>query len=82
MVNREKLNSSILAIQDLIIRARNLAYQNQSGEKLAEFLDSVEYLPALMLEEKDRTDLFESFLEELCTRYDYPEIFIKYTKSM
>ncbi|KFF03859.1 hypothetical protein [Chryseobacterium luteum] len=80
MIKTEKLNNSILAIQDLIIRARSLAYQNVSMEILAEFLDGLEYLPALILEQDDRTDLFESFLEELCTKYSFLEVLDKYKK--
>jgi len=80
MIKEEKLNSSILAIQDLIIRARNLAYENHSTGALAEFLDGIEYLPALMLEKEDRTDLFELFLGELCVRNGFPEILDKYRK--
>ena len=81
MVKQEKLNSAILAIQDLIIHARSFAYQNYSHEKLADILDGIEYLPALILEKDDKTDLFEDFLKELCTRYDVLEVFNKYNKS-
>jgi hypothetical protein len=80
MIKEEKLNNSILAVQDLIIRARNLAYQSHPTEMLAEFLDGVEYLLALMLEKEDRTELFERFLEELCVRYGFTEILDKYRK--
>jgi hypothetical protein len=75
---KENNNKAILAIQDLIIRARNLAYQNHSHKDLAEFLDALEYLPGLMLENMDNSDLFEKFLEDLCSRYNYPEIINKY----
>lgn len=78
MVQPEKLNSAILAIQDLVIRARNFAYQNYPHEQLAAFLDGIEYLPALILEKENRTDLFESFLEDLCSHYDVPEVFNRY----
>jgi len=82
MLKQEKLNSAILAIQDLVIRARNFAYQNYPNEKLAEFLDDIEYLPGLILEEEDRTELFEDYLEELCTQHGFSEVFTKYKKSV
>ncbi|MDR6922278.1 MULTISPECIES: hypothetical protein [Chryseobacterium] len=80
MIQTEKLNSAILAIQDMIIRARSLAYKNESYEFLADFLDGIEYLPALILEKGDQTELFEHFLEELSTKYNFPEVFNKYKK--
>lgn len=81
MIQPEKLNSAILAIQDLIIRARSFAYQNYPNEKLAEFLDGIEYLPGLILEKEDRTDSFEQYLEGLCNDYGIPEVFNKYVND-
>lgn len=80
MIKEEKLSKSLSALQDLIIRARNLAYQNHPSKKLAELLDGIEYLPALIIEEEDQTELFEHFLEELCIQYNFPEILNKYRK--
>jgi len=48
MIESKKQKKAIQAIQDLIIEARNLAYQNFPNKDLAEFLDGVEYLPALI----------------------------------
>lgn len=75
MIQTEKLNSAILAIQDMIIRACGLAYKNESNEFLADFLDGIEYLPALILKKGDQTELFEHFLKELSTKYNFPEVF-------
>ena len=66
MIEDRKQKKAIQAIQDLIIEARSLAYQNFPNKKLAEFLDGIEYLPALIIEEKDNTDLFERFLKDFC----------------
>ena len=82
MVEKEKLNNAISAIQYLIIWARNLVYQGYSKEELAAFLDAVEYLPALILEKDDRTELVEEFLEDVCVQHDFPEVLIKYNSSM
>ncbi|MNU32609.1 hypothetical protein D3C71_211570 [compost metagenome] len=81
MINEKKFNSSIVAVHDLIIRARNLAYQKKEHEMIGDFLDALEYLPALILEKEDRTELFEKFLEDICKRYDFTEILDKYIRS-
>lgn len=78
MIATNKHSKAIQAVQDLIIEARSLAYQKIPGEKLAEFLDGVEYLPALFLEKEDRTELFENYLEEFCNRYNCSGILNKY----
>ncbi len=81
MIDSNKLHSAIKAIQDLIIEARNLAYLNQPTEKIADLLDGVEYLPGLILLQEDKTEWFESYLEEICTKYNYPGIMIRYHKG-
>jgi hypothetical protein len=78
MVKEEKMNSSILAIQDLIIRARIIASEKQESDMLFNLLDSIEYLPALILEKKDNTDFFKDFLDSVCTEYNFPDIMKKY----
>lgn len=80
MIKQIELAKAILAIQDLIIHGRKLAYQNYPNEQIAEFLDSLEYLPALILETEDRTDLFEQFLEDICIKNNISEIFSKYKR--
>ena len=71
-----------MAIQDLIIQARNLAYQKYPSEKMAELLDEIEYLPALILEETDRTDFFEFYLEGICTEYGFSDVWSRYKRSL
>ncbi len=50
MIERNKNKKALQAIQDLIIEARSKAYQNIESKDLAEFLDGLEYLPALVIE--------------------------------
>lgn len=79
MVDEEKLRDAILAIHDLVIRARMMAFEKVSNEVIFDFLDDLEYLPALILEDKrENTKRFEEYLESICNRYDYPGILIKY----
>ncbi|MCU0239838.1 MAG: hypothetical protein MUC29_10375 [Pyrinomonadaceae bacterium] len=74
MIEQTKQKRAIKIIQDLIIIARGMAYEGKDVKLLAEFLDKVEYLPALMLEEKDRTDFFERYLIGICEDYNCPEV--------
>lgn len=79
MVDEKKLRDAILAIHDLIIRARIMTFEKVSNEVMFDFLDELEYLPALILEDKrENTKRFEEYLESICNRYDYPDILIKY----
>lgn len=82
MVKGEKFNSAILAIQDLIVQARNLADENCSTEVLAVLFDKMEYLPSLILEKEDRTDFFESYLKAICTQYEFPDVLNRYRRSL
>jgi len=65
MIDPKKLSAAIRAIQDIIIQARLMAYQQESFEKLAVLLDHAEYLPGLMLEEDDRTQNFADYLAQI-----------------
>jgi len=78
MIESKKQKKAIQATQDLIIEARNLAYQNFPNKDLAEFLDGVEYFPALIVEEKDNTELFEIFLKDFCIRHNCMSILNRY----
>jgi len=79
MVDDKKLGDAILAIHDLIIRARIMAFEKVSNEVMFDFLDELEYLPALILENKrENTKRFEEYLEFICNRYNCPGILIKY----
>lgn len=78
MIHKEKEAKALQAIQDLLIEARGLAYENVPSHILAELLDGIEYLPALLIEEKDDTLFFEEFLENLCIRNNFRFIIDKY----
>lgn len=81
MVVANKNKQALTAIHDLLIEARILAYQNIEGKDLAELLDGIEYLPALLLEENDNTELFETYLNELCLSHGYTHISTKYKSN-
>lgn len=75
-----KTKAAIISIHDLMIRGRIIAFDSKSIA-LAGFLDKLEYLPALMLEEKDNSELYEVFLKEFCEEFDCIEIYEKFKKS-
>ena len=78
MIDKNKNNKALQAIQDLIIEARSKAYQNIESKDLGDFLDGLEYLPALVIEDGDNTELFENYLEELCKRNDCINVLNRY----
>lgn len=80
MIAENKLKKALQAIQDLIIEARILAYENISNKDIAEFLDSIEYLPALIIEEKDRTQLFENYLYSIFNTHNCLNVIKKYRR--
>lgn len=69
MIAHNKQTQAIRAIQDIIIQARFMAYQKESFEKLAQLLDDAEYLPGLMLEEEDKTQVFADYLAHIGKRF-------------
>ena len=80
MVQREKTQKAILAIHNLIIRARMLVF-DFSKEQMFELLDEIEYLPALILIEENETILFENYLKNVCEKYKFTDILRRYYAS-
>lgn len=70
MIATHKQKKAIQAIHDLMIEARVFAAEERSHEQLFRFFDHLEYLPALMLEEKDQTIFFEEYLEGICLEFN------------
>ncbi len=80
MIQFENDKVAIKAIHDLLIKARYISYSS-NDEKLISFLDKLEYLPALILEERDNTDLFTDCLTDICNYYGYLDILEKFEKN-
>ncbi|HRH43414.1 MAG TPA: hypothetical protein PKY82_17420 [Pyrinomonadaceae bacterium] len=74
MIKENKTRRAIKIVQDLIIVARNFGYEDKEPNYIAKFLDRVELLPGLILEEKDRTDLFEQCVRDICDIYGCEEV--------
>jgi hypothetical protein len=81
MIKAEKERRALKAIHDLICHGRKLAYEGTTSKVLAEFMDNLEYLPALMLQESDTTDIFEEYLKGTCERYNCSYIAAAYEKE-
>lgn len=68
MIKKEKHGGALLAINSILVLSRSLAYEGKSND-LATILDIAEYLPMLILEPDDRTDVFREQLVDLAQRY-------------
>ena len=82
MIDAKKEKHALSAIQDLIIHGRKMAYEGITGQRMAEFMDGLEYLPALMLMEEDKTDFFEEYLKGICEDFDCSYVITAYEKSI
>lgn len=78
MIKEEKLNKSIEVIHDLIIKTKIKAVNNESHEEIYNFLDDIEYLPQLILDEKDMTTIFKDELEKICEKYNFSSLLNKW----
>jgi hypothetical protein len=82
MIEAKKERYALRAIQDLICHGRKMAYEGITGDRMAKFMDDLEYLPALMLEISDKTDFFEEYLKGICLDFDCNYIVVWYEKRL
>ena len=82
MLKEGYLNSALKSIQDLLIHGRKLAHEHISNNDMAVFFDGMEYLPALILETEDRTDLFNLTLMQICNDYNCNEVYDRHLKRI
>lgn len=78
MIKEEKIRKSISAIHSLLIKIKMMTVNNTSHLEMYNFIDDVEYLPQLILDQDDKTMVFEKYLEEICEKFDIPEIIKRY----
>jgi len=62
MIDDNKFQSAMRAIQGVMIVARSMTYRAATHDRIARLLDHGEYLPGLILDPTDRTADFESYL--------------------
>jgi hypothetical protein len=75
---KSDINKQWKAVHSLIIEARLMAYNKIEHEKIADFLDKVEYLPCLIMEEKDNSDFFLDCLKAACENFNCPRAYREY----
>ena len=71
VIKKEKEKIALRIIQLLAIKGRTMAYEKEDYNHLAKLMDDLEYLPALMLEEKDRTKTFGDYLGGIEETFNY-----------
>ena len=71
MIQPEKYSKALLALQQIIIRARFLASKENQMAKVVGLLDAAEELPQLIAAEEDRTAEFATALQAIAERYPY-----------
>jgi len=69
MIPATELRGAMHALQFLTIRARAMAYDQQSHDAIAEFLDRVEMLPFYIGASEDCSEEFRRDLEEIAERF-------------
>jgi hypothetical protein len=69
MVRASKNKGALRAINEVLVRARAMAFEREPYEVLARLLDDAEELPMLLARDDDTTDEFRAALEGLATNY-------------
>ncbi|NOX59056.1 MAG: hypothetical protein GXP29_09395 [Planctomycetes bacterium] len=65
MIANDRREGALRAIQFGIAQARLLAYERESHKRIASFLDELDYLIAMLLEESEQTAMFEEVAREI-----------------
>lgn len=71
MIQLEKHNQALWALQQVIIRARFLASKENQMAKVVGLLDAAEELPQLIGDREECTAEFASALQAIAERYPY-----------
>ena len=69
MIQEKRLRGAYKAIHDLLLIGRQMAFEKMDYASMARFFDQAELLPALLLEERDRTQYFEEYLESIASEF-------------
>lgn len=77
MIEEAKQKQALKIVHDFIIVARRFAYDEKDAKFIADFLDEVEYLPALILEETNQTEFFQKYAKGICEQFDCNEVFAR-----
>lgn len=72
MIRETHAKSALYAINQVLVRARTMAFEREPHDELAKILDAAEELPMLIARDDDTTDEFRSALEGLAAKH--PEL--------
>jgi hypothetical protein len=72
MIQNAYAKNALYALNEILVRARTMAFEGEPHGILAQLLDAVEELPMLMARDDDTTDEFRSALEGLAAKH--PEL--------
>ncbi len=81
MITPDKQRNALYALQNLLVYARSMAYES-GDRRLAELLDSAEYLPKLIAEPSDRTETFRGVLEDLADAFAAPVLLADFDRPV
>lgn len=74
MTGEAQAKNALYAINEILVRARTMAFECEPHEKIAKLLDAAEELPMLVARDDDTTDEFRSALEGIAATF--PEFLI------
>ena len=80
MIDKEKEKIALIAIQDLLVKGRQLSFEGIVGQEMFNYFDELHYLPYLIYDDENQTLFFESYLKGICERYRCMEVWNRYLK--
>lgn len=69
VIRKDKLDNALYALQGVLIFARKMAYENKAHKEIADILDTAEYLPYLIFNDRDETENFRNHLLDIVDKY-------------
>jgi len=69
MITPDKLPNALYALQGVLIKARQMAYNGAPGTTIADILDSAETLPRFIASGTDETEKFRRCLASIAERH-------------
>ncbi|MFN0201773.1 MAG: hypothetical protein ACKVTZ_09645 [Bacteroidia bacterium] len=84
MIQNTHKSADLIAIHNLVVKGKALAQNGMENKQLGEFLDALEYFPALICwpDKTDKTDMFVRYLKSTCEEYNCTSIFTKYEQNI
>ena len=81
MIRAEKYANALYAFQEILLKARMMAYEKEPHENIASILDTAEYLPHYFVFKEDKTEEFEGWLRETAAKFSWARIIDKFYET-